>query len=124
MVDSGWKLSRHDLLAEFAVLLAGSYAEARQKHTAAVDVMLGGGADDHRQALEVADLLPVERPELIDAGHRMADTFVREYWPAIRAVADLLQGQESTAGDAVHELLDRGAGVRWPMPKGRNYMPD
>jgi hypothetical protein len=95
-------------IVDIATLAAGPYAEARFSHRSVVDIELaGGGAQDVRAAQRIASLLP-DPSEAFAEGWAKGRALVRSHWPAIVAVADLIQGRRYTDGEDIHSLLGEG----------------
>lgn len=97
-----------DLLACFA----GPVAEAVYRHTKSDKFIGGSGLGDRRRGYELISLLPARK--LLDAESlaiARSSCLVRRYWPAVTAVADLLQEHGTVNGEAITALLWEVTGV-------------
>lgn len=84
---------------------AGPVAEAVYLHTKSDKFFSGSGGDLHR-GYELIRLLPARK--LLDAQSQAiarSSCLVRRYWPAVTAVADLLQEHGTVSGEAITALL-------------------
>ncbi len=85
---------------------AGPVAEAVYRHTRSDQFISGSGWGDRCRGYELISLLPARK--LLDAESRAiarASCLVRRYWPAVIAVADLLQEHGTVNGQAIIALL-------------------
>ncbi|VVO24190.1 hypothetical protein [Pseudomonas fluorescens] len=85
---------------------AGPVAEAVYRHTRSDRFIKGSGLGDLRRGYALISLLPARK--LLDAESRAiarSSCLVRRYWPAVSAVADLLQEHGTVDGEAITALL-------------------
>jgi hypothetical protein len=85
---------------------AGPVAEAVYRHSKSDKFIKGSGWGDRRRGHELISLLPARK--LLDAESlaiARASCLVRRYWPAVTAVADLLQECGTVDGEAITALL-------------------
>jgi hypothetical protein len=85
---------------------AGPVAEAVYRHTRSDKFIRRSGLADLHRGYELISLLPARK--LLDAQSRAiarSSCLVRRYWPAVIAVANLLQEQGTVNGEAVTALL-------------------
>jgi hypothetical protein len=85
---------------------AGPVAEAVFRHTKPDPLLSDGGRGDQRRGYALISLLPARK--LLDAESQAiarAIRLVRRYWPAVTAVADLLQARGSVSGEVITALL-------------------
>lgn len=98
MVDS----IERDLLDCFA----DPVAEAVYRRTKSDKFIWGSGRGDRCRGYELISLLPARK--LLDAESQAivrSSCLVRRYWPAVTAVADLLQEHGTVNGEAITALL-------------------
>lgn len=91
---------------------AGPVAEATHSGTDLEKVMLqGGGRLDYQRAYDVMQVLPRARQAEVDTkAERRARVLVGRYWPAICALADLLQVAGTVDGETVNAFLKAATG--------------
>ncbi|MFW0754849.1 hypothetical protein ACN1C3_08845 [Pseudomonas sp. H11T01] len=85
---------------------AGPVAEAVYRHSKSDKFISGSGWGDRRRGNELISLLPARK--LLDAESQAiarSSCLVRRYWPAVTAVADLLQEHGTVNGEAITALL-------------------
>jgi hypothetical protein len=85
---------------------AGPVAEAVYRHTKTDQFFSGGGRGDQRRGYALISLLPARK--LLDAESQAiarSSCLVRRYWPAVTALADLLQARGSVSGEVITALL-------------------
>jgi len=90
---------------------AGPVAEALHRHTESDPFSSGGGGADRQRGFELISLLPERK--LLDAESQAiarCNRLVRRYWPAVTALADLLQTQGSVDGKSISALLSELTG--------------
>lgn len=91
----------------------GPIAEARHSRVGVVAVQLSAGSEDYSQARRLLEIVPDEmRSAIADSAHKRSKALVRRYWPAVQAVADLLQRQGDVEGEAIVELLASTTGEK------------
>ncbi len=96
---------------------AGPVAEAIHRRTGLEWVLWGGGFGDMQHAGELLALLPeAAQPEADRQAIARCRELVRRYWPAVLALADLLQERGCVDGDDVESLL---CAVTGESPKWR-----
>ena len=93
---------------EVLICYAGPVAEAASSGASLTDVMLrGGGQMDLQCAYDAMQVLPEAWRGLVDVtAERRARELVSRYWPAISALADLLQVAGTVGGETVNALLE------------------
>lgn len=96
---------------------AGPVAEAIHRHIGLMVALWVGGAGDMHTARQLLALLPeAERPEAERQAVARCRVLVRRYWPAVLALADLLQERGRVEGEDVESLL---CAVTGESPKWR-----
>ncbi|MGH8382395.1 hypothetical protein [Pseudomonas sp.] len=98
MIDS----IERDLLHCFA----GPVAEAIYRHSPSDKCISRSGAGDRHRGMELISLLPARK--VLGAEPRAiarSSCLVRRYWPALSAVAQLLQAQGTVNGEVIIALL-------------------
>lgn len=109
------ELVERDLL----LLLAGPAAEAKHSRYSLDCVLSAGGARDEQAAFDLLGSHSCagtdEWAEPFDMAISRARVLVRRYWPAIEALADLLQERGRVEGEDVEALLCAvtGESPRW-----------
>ena len=111
-----------ELLAELVArdllhCAAGPVAEAIHRRASLDGVLWAGGISDMQKASELLELLPED--QRADADRRTVARcreLVRRYWPAVEALADLLQERGHVEGEDVEALL---CAVTGESPKWR-----
>ncbi|WP_349571748.1 hypothetical protein [Azotobacter salinestris] len=85
---------------------SGPVAEAIHRRASLEDVLWAGGIGDLQKAGELLALLPEDlRAEADRQAVARCRELVRRYWPAIEALADLLQEHGRVEGEDVEALL-------------------
>jgi len=109
-----------DLERDLLHCYCGPIAEALHSRVGDVAVQLSAGSDDYSQARRLLEIVPDEmRSAIADSAHKRSKALVRRYWPAVQAVADLLQRQGDVDGEAIVELLASTTGGK-PTWKGNS----
>ncbi|MNZ62261.1 hypothetical protein D3C78_803770 [compost metagenome] len=91
---------------------AGPVAEAIHRRDSLEDVLWAGGISDLQKAGELLALLPEDqRAEADRQAIARCRELVRRYWPAVLALADLLQERGCVEGEEVEALLCAVTGV-------------
>lgn len=107
------ELVARDLLHAYS----GPVAEAQQRRTGLEWVLWGGGFGDMQHAGELLALLPDDqRAEADRQAIARCREMVRRYWPAVLALADLLQERGCVEGEDAEALL---CAVTGESPKWR-----
>ncbi|MGE7955390.1 hypothetical protein ACQKQA_02125 [Pseudomonas sp. NPDC089530] len=99
---------------------AGPVAEAIYRHGRSDALIKGSGHADLQRGHELICLLPPRL--LLEAEARAmarASCLLHRYWPAVEALADLLQERGMLEGDAINTLLCRISGET-PPPLGND----
>jgi hypothetical protein len=99
---------------------AGPVAEAIYRHGRSARLIQGSGRGDLSRGHELISLLPPRK--LLDAEARAmarASCLVHRYWPALVAVADLLQERGTVEGQTITALLCSISGES-PTPLGND----
>ena len=85
---------------------AGPVAEAIHSRIGLESVLWAGGYDDMESACELLSLMPeAQRDEVDRQAFARCRVLVRRYWPAVEALADLLQERGHVEGEDVGALL-------------------
>jgi len=97
---------------EVLICYAGPVAEAASSGASLDDVMLrGGGQMDLQHAYDMMQALPEAWRGSVDVtAERRARVLIGRYWPAICALADLLQVAGTVDGETVNAFLKAATG--------------